>query len=116
MDKEINVRLFPEVSEVRNLVNDGEFISKCAVHLKIKGYTISMINEEICIFHEGRSSCQSGTLVGWKYVNDIEKFIKPFVSEWCFSSERNQSEMSAVFAAVSEVATVVSKRILEDEK
>jgi hypothetical protein len=111
----INVRLFPEVAEVRNLVNDDDFIERCSGYVTGEGYSTRLIGEDICIFLDGQSSCHSGTLVGWKYVSDIEKFVKSNVSDWCFSSERNQKEISAVFAAVSEVATKVSKNLLNEK-
>lgn len=111
----INVRLFPEVAEVRNLVNDLDFIQRCSKHVLNEGYSTKLIGDDICIFLDGQSSCHSGTLVGWKYVSDIEKFVKMNVSEWCFSTERNQKEISAVFAAVSEVATKISKNLLDEK-
>ena len=112
--KNINVRLFPEVAEVRNLVNDELFIDRCSEHVSSLGYSTKLIGDDICIFLEGQSSCQKGTLIGWRYVNDIENFIKGNTSDWCFSPERSQQVISAVFAAVIEVATQVSKNLLNE--
>ena len=115
MSETAKVTLFPEMDEINNLTKNPEFLKECVDYIKNLGYSTLMTNNQICILINGESSCHKGTLVGWRYVNDVEEFIKPRVSVWYFSSERTQSEISRIYTATSDIAVQISK-ILSNEK
>ena len=114
MSETIKVTLFPEMEEIKNLAKDQEFLKECVEHIKKLGYSTLLANDQICIILNGESSCHQGTLVGWKYVNAIEEFIKPRVSEHYFSGERIQSEIARIYAATSDIAVQISKILLDE--
>jgi hypothetical protein len=114
MSETIKVTLFPEMEEIKNLTKNPEFLKECVEHIKKLGYSTLLANDQICIILNGESSCHPGTLVGWKYVNAIEEFIKPRVSEHYFSGERIQSEISRIYTATSDIAGQISKILLDE--
>jgi hypothetical protein len=116
MSDTIKVTLFPEMEEIKNLTKNSEFLKECLDYIKNLGYSTLMINDQICIILNGENSCHPGTLVGWKYVNDIESFIKPRVSEWYFSNERTQTDVSRIYTATSDIAGQISKILLNEKK
>jgi hypothetical protein len=114
MPETTKVTLFPEIEEIKNLAKNQEFLKECVEYIKKLGYSTILANNQICIILNGESSCHQGTLVGWKYVNAIEDFIKPRVSEHYFSGERVQNEISRIYTATSDIAGQISKILLDE--
>jgi hypothetical protein len=115
MSNQVKVTLLPEIDEIKSLLENESFLGECEEHVRNIGYSAKNSGDRVCIFYLGESSCQQGTLVGWRYVSEVESFVKNRVSAWLFSSERIPSEISLIWAAVSEVAICVSKRIASNE-
>jgi hypothetical protein len=111
---QVKVTLFPELEDLKNLSIDQDFLKECAEHVKGLGYSSRYSQDQICIFKDGESSCLPGTLVGWRYVNEVEIYILLKLPEWYSRKDKTQEEVSRIFYLVSDIASNVSKFIIED--
>ena len=108
--------LFPELDDWTKKIFSRSFVDACAKHVIGLGYSSKFIGDQICIIGpEGDSSCQQGTLVGWRFVNDIEKFVADNDMPWFESMGRTPEELAKGFAIISQLASMVSNLIIQDE-
>lgn len=108
--------LFPEFDSWTKKIFSRPFVVACTKHVISLGYSSRLVGEQICIIGpDGDSSCQQGTLVGWRFVNEIEKFVADNGMPWFSSQDRTQEEMSKGFAIIGQLANIISDLIKENE-
>jgi len=115
--------LFPDYDEWSKEIFTSTFVNLCHNHMASLGYYSHIIKDQICIVDStGSSSCTPGTLVGWRFVSEIEKFIANNGYPWFGDDSRTQVESSKGFAIVGQFANIVSEllqrepEIIENEK
>lgn len=107
--------LFPEFDEWTRIIFSQTFIEKCTEHVRSLGYVSKSSNDRLCIISSnGESSCTPGTLVGWRFVNEIEEFISRNGFPWFTAIDRSQEEVSKGFAIAGQLSTIISENIKED--
>ena len=96
-----------------NEILSQEFKTSCALHLKGLGYLTKSVGDQVCIIDsDGESSCHPGTLVGWKFVDDIENYLSNNGFPWFKSQDRTPQEI----AKGSHIVTALTKDIIESIK
>jgi len=107
--------LFPEFDEWTRIIFSQPFIDKCTEHVRSLGYVSKSSNDRLCIISSnGESSCTPGTLVGWRFVNEIECFIAVNGFPWFTASDRSQEEVSKGFAIAGQLSNIISESIKEE--
>ena len=108
--------LFPEFDDWSKKIFSRPFVNACTKHVISLGYSSKLVGEQICIIGpNGDSSCQQGTLVGWKFVNVIEEFVADNGMPWFNSQGRTQEEVSKGFSIISQLANIIADLIKDDE-
>ena len=112
---DVRLTLFPELEDWTKVIFSPKFIKSCTQHVIGLGYSSQVVKDQICIINkDGESSCNPGTLVGWRFVNDIEEFIVANGFPWFSASGRSQEELAKGFSIVGQVANIISELIIKD--
>lgn len=107
--------LFPETDAWMRDIYSKKFVDQCVKHVISLGYHSTIIKDQICIISpNGESSCNPGTLVGWKFVNEIEEFISKNGYPWFGDTARTREEISKGFAIVGQFANIISELIIKE--
>jgi len=115
--------LFPDYEDWTKEIFTSKFVNLCHNHMADLGYYSQIFKDQICIIDStGSSSCTPGTLVGWRFVNEIEKFISENGYPWFGNNDRTQEEISKGFSIVGQFANIISELLqkepetIQDEK
>ena len=107
--------LFPETDTWIKGIYSKAFVNQCVNHVLSLGYHSTIIKDQICIINpDGESSCNPGTLVGWRFVNEIEQFISNNGYPWFSQSGRTPEEIAKGFAIVGQFANIISELIIKE--
>jgi hypothetical protein len=112
---DVRLTLFPELESWTKTIFSPKFIKSCTQHIVGLGYYSQLVKDEICIINsEGESSCTPGTLVGWRFVNDIEQFLSENGFPWFTAGDRSQEELAKGFTIAGQLANIISELIIKD--
>jgi len=90
----------------------SQFIEMCSEHMISLGYFSKQIKDRICIIDpKGENSCHPGTLVGWRFFNEIELYLTSQGFPWAELNEQSQDKTSRSFYLVGQLAKEVSEKI-----
>lgn len=112
----IRFTLFPEYQKELQKIYQPKFIQAIETHLLGLGYKSKIIGEELVIVGpDGGLSSSPGTLVGWKFVSEIENFLIQNGFPWMRYDSGNIEKMRGVFSIVSDLARTISEKICEHD-
>jgi hypothetical protein len=110
----LRINLFPEYQKDLQKIYNPKFIKTIETHVKDLGYKSKIIGDELVIVGpDGGLSSSPGTLIGWRFVNEIEKFLIANGFDWMHDSHNDREKTSVIFGIVSELAKTISEKICE---
>lgn len=110
----LRINLFPEYHKDLQKIYNPKFIKTIETHVKDLGYKSKIIGDELVIVGpDGGLSSSPGTLIGWRFVNEIEKFLIEKGYNWMQDSNSDREKTSVIFGIVSELAKTISEKICE---
>lgn len=110
----MEVSIAKQIEQWSKEILSTEFKQKCAKHMLELGYTSKTSGDQLCIINsEGENSCQPGTLVGWKFVNEIETYLASNGFPW-FTAERTQEELVKASSITSPLTKEITELIKND--
>jgi hypothetical protein len=93
----------------------NKFKSECAKYMISLGYTSRTSGDQLFIINgEGENSGQPGTLVGWRFVNEMEDYLGNNGFPWFISPLRSQEELSKASTFMSTLTKEITELIKND--
>lgn len=112
----IRFTLFPEYQKEIQKIYHPRFIQAIETHILGLGYKSKIVGEELVIVGpDGGLSSSPGTLIGFKFVSEIEDFLIENGFSWMRPNSDDIEKMREIFSIVSELARTISEKICEHE-